>query len=239
MPNAAGRLKNAVEIPVSELGWRTHHRLVASQLPTVSLFDEYVDADLLQAAFEIEGRTNPRLRVQAGNLALVNPDDLLLGPGTTPVMAAFTHIGRSSRFTDGSFGIYYAANSIETAVAEVKFHRERFMSCTSEPATNLTLRSYRGTIRKPLVDIRDAKYHRYWQPGLDTYTRCQKLGFELKNENRWGLVYPSVRNSGGQCIALLRPPATSIPRQGLHYSFHWNGQSIDQIYEIRQWKPAR
>jgi hypothetical protein len=51
--------------------------------------------------------TNPRLREEAGNLTLVPLEDRVSGPGTTPIMAAFTHLNpEGSRFSGGSFGVY-------------------------------------------------------------------------------------------------------------------------------------
>ncbi len=70
--------------------------------------------------FYIEGLTNDRLRDQAGDIALVAPVDRICGPGSSPVMAAFTHVGLASRFTDGTFGVYYAGESLETAIAETE-----------------------------------------------------------------------------------------------------------------------
>ncbi len=114
--------------------------------------------DLLQAAFLIEGRTNPRLRSQAGELSLVAKEDYVLGQDTSPVMATFTHIGKPSRFTDGSYGVYYAGITLDTAIAGVKFHRERFLRFTKVPPLQLILPSYVGNINKPLLDIRAKPY---------------------------------------------------------------------------------
>src|SRR3546814_4091279 len=78
--------------------------------------------------------TNDRLRDEAGDLSLVPPEDRVAGPGTTPIMAAFTHLNtEGSRFTDGSFGVFYAGLTIETAIAETKHHRINFLAATDEP----------------------------------------------------------------------------------------------------------
>lgn len=231
MPSAAG--KSPPSIAPSKTGWRRHVRLVASQFPPISLFEDYVDADLLDAAFLIEARTNPRLRSEIGELSLVAKEDYVVGPGASPVMAAFTHIGKPSRFTDGSFGVYYAAKTLDTAIAEVKFHRERFLGYTQEPTMQLTMRSYVGRIRKPLLDIRAKSYKPYTNPNVNTYPRCQKFSSRLRDTTAWGLLYPSVRDKGSECVAFYRPPAAGIPLQGKHISMHWNGQSIDGVYEMK------
>lgn len=63
------------------------------------------------------------------------------GPGTGYIMAAFTHLNPSgSRLSDGKFGIHYAADSVETAIAETVFHQVRYLRETREPAQNLQMR---------------------------------------------------------------------------------------------------
>jgi hypothetical protein len=74
-----------------------------------------VDPDLMDELFYLEGLTSERLRDEVGAIALVDREDRVCGPGSTPVMAAFTHIGVASRFSDGSFGVYYAAKTLHTA----------------------------------------------------------------------------------------------------------------------------
>ena len=74
-------------------------------------------------------------------------------------MAAFTHIGKTSRFTDGTFGVYYAASSQAAAIAETSYHQERFLAATNEPDIELTLRTYVNKVVKPLHDIRQNYPH--------------------------------------------------------------------------------
>lgn len=212
--------------------WQRHHRLVSSQFPPIPLFEDYVDAELLAAAFEVEGRTNPRLRAEAGELYLVPEEDYVLGDGASPVMAAFTHIGKRSRFTDGSFGVYYAANSLNTALLEVKFHRERFLALTHEPPTQQVMRSYTGSIQRPLHDIRGIGYEKYHDPNLASYHHCQMFSAKLRRTKSWGLLYRSVRDPGGECVAFYRPPAVGIPIQSKHFVFHWDGKAIRHTYEL-------
>ena len=56
----------------------------------------------------------------------------------------------------------------------------------------------------------------------------------MRNENAWGIVYRSIRNPGGECIAALRPPAVTIPRQGPHLAYVWNGSAITGVYEKKR-----
>lgn len=56
--------------------------------------------------FLIEGMTNLRLRQETGRMDLVPPSRRCCGPGTTPIMAAFTHLNaEGSRVANGSYGV--------------------------------------------------------------------------------------------------------------------------------------
>ncbi len=210
--------------------WERHYRIVSSEYPPINFFETLVDSDLMEELFFVEALTNDRLRDEAGDITLVKPEDRLSGPGSSPVMAAFTHRGAQSRFSDGSFGIYYAGDSLVTAIEETRFHRERFLGCTQEAPGEIDMRAYIGEIVKPLHDIRTG-YPDLHNPDINTWPVPQAFGQKLQREDSWGILYGSVRNPGGECIAALRPPAITIPRQGPHLSYVWNGSRITRVYE--------
>jgi hypothetical protein len=55
----------------------------------------------------------------------------------------------------------------------------------------------------------------------------------MKSSNKWGILYNSVRHHGGECIAILRPPAIPLPvNQTQHFNLEWDGQKIHQAFEI-------
>ncbi len=83
------------------------HRLIPSRYPPIDLFEWADSAQELEEIAALEGLTNERLVTECGNIHLVVQDDWVSGPGASALMAAFTHPG-ASRFSDGSYGIYYA-----------------------------------------------------------------------------------------------------------------------------------
>lgn len=116
-----------IDLPITREAWRPCYRIVPSRFPPVGLFDRVADPADLEAVFQVEGLTNDRLREEVGELQLVLPQDRISGPGATPIMAAFTHLNPlGSRFSDGSFGIYYASKALDTAVHETVYHHEKF-----------------------------------------------------------------------------------------------------------------
>ena len=123
-----------------------HYRIIPSVYPTINFFEDLVNADEMEMLWEIESLTNDRLRQEVGDIFLVPGDERVVGPGSSVVMAAFTHIGKPSRFTDGSFGIYYASFSQKTAVNETIYHREKFLAATAEDPCEIDMRMYEAKL---------------------------------------------------------------------------------------------
>lgn len=213
------------------LNGKHHYRIIPSVFPPINFFEELVDPNDMETLWEIENLTNERIREEVGDLSLVAGPDRVSGPGSSVVMAAFTHIGYPSRFTDGSFGIYYASFDEQTAIKETVYQRETFLAATAEEAGEITMRMYEAKIQKPLLDIRDARFKLYHHS--ENYSASQKFGFQLKTTGVWGLVYNSVRHAEGECIALFRPPATTIPVQTKHLRYVWNGEKIIAVLDVK------
>ena len=77
------------------------------------------DPDDLETIFEVDALTDPRLGNEAGVIQLVPPEDRISGPGTSDIMASFAHLDPDgSRFSDGTYSVFYAANDLDTAIAE-------------------------------------------------------------------------------------------------------------------------
>lgn len=217
----------------NRIRWKPSWRLVPSRFPPVGLFDRVSraeDWDIIQA---IEGLTNDRLREEMGALHLVPDKDRRYGPGTTPIMAAFTHLNpEGSRFTDGSYGVYYAAKTIDTAIAETLYHRARFLAATKEPPIEIDMRSYASDIDARLHDIRGLQRNApdIYDPDPAHYRHAQVFAREFRDTGSNGIVYNSVRDPGGECVAIFRPPVLKPVVQGKHYCFVWDGSKMIDLY---------
>lgn len=219
---------------VSHVNWQPCWRLIPSRFPPIGLFDRVANPEDLDIVFAIEGLTNDRLRDEAGDITLVLPDDRISGPGTTPIMAAFTHLNPAgSRFTDGSYGVYYAANALDTAIAETRFHRTLFLAATNEPPIEIDMRSYASDLDVDLHDIRNrqAEIPDIYDPDPSHYAPAQAMAKTLRNSGSNGIVYDSVRFSGGKCAALFRPCVLSPVQQCPHFCYVWNGREITDVYQ--------
>lgn len=222
-----------MELSSAEVRWQPSYRIIPSRFPTESLFDRVADPADLDALYSLEALTNNRLRQEVGEISLVAPEDRVTGPGSTPIMAAFTHLNPAgSRFSDGTYGVYYAGESLDTAIAETRYHRERFLAATREPAMDLDMRVYLADVAAALHDLRGrGDLAAVYAP--DSYRDSQPLGRVLREQGAWGVIYDSVRWPGGQCVGVFKPRALSNCRQGMHLVYAWNGNRIDTVYEKR------
>lgn len=221
------------EPDVKRIRWNPSWRLVPSRFPPIGPFDRVSNPEDLETIMDIEGLTNDRLREQLGQLHLVPEEDRIAGHGTTPIMAAFTHLNaEGSRFTDGRYGVYYAAKTIKTAVAEARFHRERFLVATHESPIEVDMRSYASDIDARLHDIRglQSTLSDTYSPDSALYGPAQVFAKKLRDAGSKGITYSSVRDLGGECIAVFRPRLLKPVVQGKHYCYVWDGTKITDVY---------
>jgi hypothetical protein len=214
--------------------WTPCWRIIPSRFPPLQLFERVADPGDLEAVMELEGLTNPRVRDEVGDIRLVAPEDRISGPGTSIIMAAFTHPNpEGSRFADGSFGVCYAGRELETAIEETKYHRAKFMRATHEGRMELDMRVYVMDLDGLLHDLRGlrAEFPLVYQ--LETYGAAQHLASELRKEGSHGIAYDSVRRASGACVAIFRPPVLSNCRQERHLCYVWDGHAITSVYEKR------
>jgi RES domain-containing protein len=223
--------------PLHRIRWQRAYRIVPSRFPPVGVFDAIADPADIETIHQIEALTNPRLREEWGELSNVPKEHRVSGPGTTPLMAAFTHVNpEGTRFSDGSFGVLYLAHEFDTAVEETVYHRERFLAATHEPPIDLTMRSYVSGVHGTLHDIRGG-----WKAEHDpaSYIASRKLGTELRKQGSNGIAYDSVRCRGGECAALFHPDLAKPCVQGKHLMYRWNGEKIALVLDISAVKRPR
>jgi hypothetical protein len=221
-------------IAISRVEWRDAVRIVRSRFPPIDLFEDIADPADWPLLLSAEQKTNPRLMESIGNLDLVPPGRRVGGPGASWLMAPFVHLSvdRPSRFSLGRFGVLYAGREFETALLETVHHHARFMARTKEPA------GWTSQFREIVLDI-DGRLHdlRGNEPSYagaldpDDYGEAQALGERLRGGGSEGVVYPSVRRSGGECVGLFHPDLASNPRQGRHLDYHWDGKRVDLFRE--------
>jgi len=215
--------------------WPEACRIVPTLHPAVNLFDRVADESDFDALHALEAMTNERMRDEIGEIERVPRSERQYGPGSGPIMAAFTHVNtQGSRFADGSYGMFYAARERATAVAETRHHHGRFLAATREPAMHLPMRLYHVAIDARLHDLRPAGVVPASVFDPDDYAAARALGARLRREGSAGVVYPSVRQTRaprGQCVGLFTPRGAQRCLQVAVLLYAWDGARFGDVYE--------
>lgn len=226
-------------IPHRRIRWKATYRIVPSRYPPINLFERIADPNDWEALIALEELTNPRLRDEVGAIRLVPSNRRVSGPGSSIVMAPFTHTstGRPTRFSNGSYGVYYAGREFQTSLLEVAYHMGRFYRATNDPPHLESFRTYQGKLDKFMHEINKGEWNHLFDPDPANYLVSQTFGRELRDLGSNGIVYPSVRNPSGQCMAAFWPDVVSIPVQTKHITLKWDGRNINEWfdYETNKW----
>lgn len=174
------------------------------------------DTDLLSDLTELEGATNDRLLGESGKLPGISAIELVSGFRLAHIVnAAFTHARPlGGRFNSAGRGAWYASFEMETAQAEVAFHRSeelKEIGWTDQEISPYI--DYFADFRYEFHDIRkDQDFANCLDP--ESYAASQRLGTQLLSAGSAGIVYPSVRHPAGTCIVCFRPPLVLNVQEG-------------------------
>jgi hypothetical protein len=217
--------------PIRRITWPRTWRIIRSIFPPIDLFEDIADPADWEALASAEAKFNPRLRASIGDLSKLPAARRVAGPGASFVNAPFVHCSprRPGRFSDGSFGIYYAGDREEVALAETIHHHERAMRATAEaPGWTSEFRALVGSVDRDLHDV--SGMAEVLDP--DDYGPSQELGAALRAAGSDGVTWPSVRYPQGQCIGAFWPDVVAIPVQAGHFSYHWDGARVDFVKRL-------
>lgn len=222
----------------THIAWRSAWRLIPSRFPTVDLFQAIAPPEDFEALANVESLTNDRLRDERGEIQLVPAKDRISGPGTSVLMAPFTHLNpEGSRFSDGTYGIFYASRSLDTAIAETRYERSCFMRATMQPALEFDMRVYSLEVDGLFHDVRHLCKSQPELSDLNNYGATQQLTRELRENGSDGVLYQSLHEPHGECIGALRPAVLSRCRERMHLCYLWNGHDVVDVFEKRQLRP--
>lgn len=224
---------------VGEVRWQPCFRVISSRFPPIHLFERVASAQDWEALYWLESLTNPRLRDEVGEIELVPPEDRVFGPNASVIMAPFTHLNPDgSRFADDTFGAFYAAASLDTSIAETRYHREAFLRATHERPTEVDMRTYLCDVAANFHDIRGKREQIPDIYDPDSYAASQRFARAMRLAGSNGIVYDSVRHADGQCVAVYRPRLVQNCRQGAHLRYVWDGERISRVYALRLMEQA-
>jgi RES domain-containing protein len=215
-------------IPVARVRWQTSHRIIPTRFPATDLFASVAPASDWDDLEGLANLTNPRVKQSDQGYGLFPESDLPPERDRSLVMAPFMHVNPAGgRFSDGTFGVYYAAHSLETAVHETVHHRRLFAQHSRLPAMIFNMNVLEAAVNGRLHDLRDGRAPK-GVLAADDYTASKALAVRLyAKEKSEGIVYPSVRHEGGVCIAVFRPKVLSQAKRTALLNYIWDG--VDSI----------
>jgi hypothetical protein len=214
--------------------WKQAWRIIASRYPPIDVFERATkDVAAQQALIALEQLTNPRLRQEAGKIALVPQGRAVFGAGASYVMAPFTHVNpKGSRFSDGSYGVYYCAESMETAVVETVHHFQAFARESRDPERYEDMRVLVGAVDVELHDVASISKQRLASiMDPNSYVDSRPFGAELHGAKSSGVVYPSARRAEGACVGAFWPDVVGLPVQERHLKYHWDGERVAKYFD--------
>lgn len=206
----------------------THHK------PPVlrRIVDTEEESELLA---ELEGRTSARLIAERESspaldrreLAFARREHDLRLYGQSHINAAFTYTRTNgNRFNDGSRGAWYCAWHSLTAAEEVGFHRTRELEYIGRFYDEARYVELLADFIGDFPDLHDQPEHLSLHPDPEKgYPDGQRLAYDLRRQGHRGLIYPSVRHSGGRCFVAFDPGIIQNVRPGARWKLVWNGQS--------------
>ncbi|HEX7362265.1 MAG TPA: RES family NAD+ phosphorylase [Bryobacteraceae bacterium] len=197
--------------------------MVPSKLSTGSVLENLpLPASVIADLTELDAAGNERKIAEAGGSPGIGPGELLYGvPEAHIVNAVFSHPGPyGGRFHGPRRGAWYAGLEVETSIAEVSFHKRRFLEnahITGEYPFDYIdfLADFSGLFH--CLDASDLANCLQPNPIPQCYAAPQALAKKLLYEGSNGIVYPSVRNPSGTCLACFRPALIFHPRRADTY----------------------
>ena len=204
------------------------------------------DEDMLHDIILLEGATNDRVQGEQNGLSGISTYELVFGiPHARIVNAAFTHTrDEGARFNDQTRGAWYAAEELETSIAEVTYHKARRLSDIVVPELpDGRPDREASTYDDWLADFR-AAFHvlsppeqfsecLLAEPVPQCYVAPQQMARQLLNQRSNGIVYPSVRRRGSQCLVCFRPALVYNPRRSTRLEISFKAGKSGYQHAVR------
>lgn len=137
---------------------------------------------------------------------------------------------QGSRYSDGSFGVWYGADSVEATVHETAYHWYHGLLLDAEGFTGeavaIERKVYNVACDALLLDLRPcieefpALLHKY------DYAYTQQVGARLRREGHPGLLAPSVRYRTGLNYVVFNHAVLSKPRVNCLLTYRLRGEHI-------------
>jgi RES domain-containing protein len=203
-------------------------RLVASARLREAVLAPLADSpEELALLAEIEGATSGRLTAEVRGTGALDPAELVHGvPHARFINASFAYAKPRAlmRFNPANRGAWYAALAVETCIAEVGFHLTNALADAGDFNAVVDYAEMLASMSGLFVDLREQPGHAALHPDpAQGYPAGNVLAEQARNKGHNGIIYPSVRHSGGTCIVALWPNVVQSVVQGDLHRLIWSG----------------
>lgn len=222
------RSLNLPLVPWAPVHWSPAVRLVSRERAVGRAFERVAEAGepAVMAAL-VADLTNPAVASGAARYLALPPEDRVTGPGAGLILGPFCFGTTSTRFSDGSFGVWYGASCQDTATAERQYHTGRALAAGGVGPVTLELAVIHVTLDGLLADVRGRRATDL-APLYDpvSYHAAQQFGAEQRHRGAFGIVYDSVRDARGECTAVFRPRILQVPEIAGSVTWRWDGAQL-------------
>jgi hypothetical protein len=136
---------------------------------------------------------------------------------------------QASRFSDGTFGVWYGSESVETTVYESAYHWYKGLLSDAGYERYVVMaerKVYMVDCAAALLDFRKASHKHADLLHPSDYAFCQSVGARIHREGHPGLLTPSVRRPAGENAAIFNPDVLSNPRLNCQLTYRLDGDQI-------------
>ena len=226
---------SVIDVPTVDLVARAMVRLIPTAFYKPPVLEALADtADDVAALADLEALTSRRLIGQRDGLADLDARELAFRAreqglrrwGSTHVNAAFLYTRPGgNRFNDHRRGAWYCAFDDLTALEEVGYHRTRELRFTRHFHDEVCYQALLADFIGPFADLRsvDPKPDCLNADPETGYPAGQTLAAALRSQGHAGLIYPSARYPGGECLVAFVPQIVQNVRPGAKWWLKWDG----------------
>ncbi|MGC2165805.1 MAG: RES family NAD+ phosphorylase [Gallionella sp.] len=194
------------------------YRNIVSLRVTENLFDDLSeDPSDWQQAIELELQTQPATYISKSPI-IHRPFEE--AAWEEAIGFPFREWSRS-RYSDGSFGVWYGSDTLETTIYETSYHwRNKLLADAGFDEAGITIERRVHLVRcdAALIDLRDMVTQHPMLVSPNDYTVTQQVGGRLHREGHPGLVTVSARYAG-DVYAVFNPAVLSNPRSNCYLTY--------------------
>ena len=136
---------------------------------------------------------------------------------------------RESRYSDGSFGVWYGSATLEATVYESAYHWYRGLLSDAgfeDEAVVGERKVYSVACDAALLDARPVVRDYPQLMHRTDYGYAQSVGSRIHREGHPGLLVPSVRCPGGENYVVFNPDVLSNPRFSCQLTYRLDGGRV-------------